>query len=244
MSVKANCLDLNDPGLIEALSDEDVWEIFLDIVEREAPVSGVAPSLKTAKSVFLDCAARVRWEHGFMRARYYNTDKGEPLLNPFHIEHLTRLLQAFSFALFETGQFSTAMLDCLFYIMRGKCGINLFYRQRLTPFFLPRHALGTIVGYGDWGSCLYITQGCTIGQNHRSYPRIGSGLIMGPQTMILGDCKIGNNVTLAAGAIVIDTDISDDKVVFGRPPNLVLRNNKSDNIDENYFAEKIAPHLE
>ena len=166
-------------GLAQDWSDEDVWEIFCEIVEREAPVSGIGSEIASSKSIFLECAAHIRWEHGFMRARYYTDGNNKPLLNPFHIEHLTRLLHHFSHCLYISKSVSETVQDCLFYLMRGKCGINLFYRQPLTPFFLPRHALGTILGYGDWGACLYLTQGCTIGQNHRAYPSIGKGLIMG-----------------------------------------------------------------
>jgi serine O-acetyltransferase len=234
---------LEDPHFIASLDDEAVWDLFVQVIEREAPIAGLGTHLAPERQVFLECAATVRHEHGFMRARYYRTEDGRPLLNPFHIEHLTRLLIAFSFALYEKRKTANALLDCLFYILRGKCGINVFYRQPLTPFFLPRHALGTILGYGTWGACFYITQGCTVGQNHGAYPIIGKGLIMGPQSIILGDCSIGDNVTLAAGAAVIDTKIPDNKIVFGRPPNLVMRDNPSSNIDENYFSDKIMTYL-
>lgn len=40
---------------------------------------------------------------------------------------------------------------------------------------------------------------------------------------ILGKCIIGTNVTLGVACIVKDTDISDDVLVFGRSPNLILK---------------------
>ena len=63
---------------------------------------------------------------------------------------------------------------------------------------------------------------------------------MGPQSMILGDCLIGDNVILGAGTILIDTSVSNNKAVFGRYPDLVIKENSRNNIDENYFYDMIS----
>ena len=43
---------------------------------------------------------------------------------------------------------------------------------------------------------------------------------------ILGDCKIGNNVILAANSYVIDMNIPNDVLVFGQYPNNIIKKRK------------------
>lgn len=42
-------------------------------------------------------------------------------------------------------------------------------------------------------------------------------------TAIIGDSHIGDNVTLGAGALVKDTDIPSNSLVFGQAPNLIIK---------------------
>lgn len=42
-------------------------------------------------------------------------------------------------------------------------------------------------------------------------------------TAIIGDSHIGDNVTLGAGALVKDTDIPPNSLVFGQSPNLIIK---------------------
>ena len=223
----------------EQWDNETIWESYLFILDKESPLPQFASLLKEYKSSFLDVCETVRQEHRFFRARYYTGEDRSPIVNPFHIEHLTRFMYLFSYKLYDIGA-NEKILDVLFYFMGGKCGINVFYRAKPINFFIPRHALGTVLGYGDWGDFLYITHNCTIGQNNRNYPGIGPGLIMGPESMILGDCDIGENVKMAAYSMVIDSTIPADSVVIGRHPNQRVIKNKTSNIEENVFYDDLV----
>ena len=57
--------------------------------------------------------------------------------------------------------------------------------------------------------------------------------------MILGNCDIGENVTMAAYSMVIDTKIPADSIVVGRYPNHRIIANKASNIDENIFHDEL-----
>lgn len=52
---------------------------------------------------------------------------------------------------------------------------------------------------------------------------------MRPGSMVLGECNIGDNVQVSSGTIIIDKDIPSNSVVFGRSPDLVIKENKVDN---------------
>lgn len=224
-------------------TDDQIWEAVLNLMDREVPLPNFSKNLFDTKEIFDWALSKVRWEHKYVRARYYTGEGGKPLVNPLHVEHLTRLIHYYSHALWRECPDNLVLLDSLFFVMRSRFNINLFYRTEVNDFFLPRHALGTILGYGEWGRFLYLTQGCTIGQNRDEYPEIGDGFIMGPNSSVFGGCKIGRNVQLAAGAMVVSMTIPDDTVVFGQVPNVKLKPNNKCNIRENFFYDDLLEDL-
>lgn len=48
---------------------------------------------------------------------------------------------------------------------------------------------------------------------------IGNGVELGANVVLLGDIRIGNNVTIGAGSVVLDS-IPDNALVVGRRPGL------------------------
>jgi serine O-acetyltransferase len=96
--------------------------------------------------------------------------------------------------------------------------------------FLPH--FGTIVLnkkaiYGDF---LTIYHGVTVGakggasQDSKS-PVIGNNVRLSTGSILLGDIKIGNNVTVGAGAVVVKS-IIPDSVVVGNPAKIISSKNK------------------
>lgn len=66
-----------------------------------------------------------------------------------------------------------------------------------------------------------IYPGVTIGQTD-SYkvPKIGENVFIGLGAKVLGDIKIGNNVTIAPNAVVVK-DVPDNAVVGGVPAKII-----------------------
>ncbi len=59
--------------------------------------------------------------------------------------------------------------------------------------------------------------GVTIGNrgpDSLACPRIGNGVELGANVVIIGDITIGNNVTVGAGSVVLDS-VPDDALVVG-----------------------------
>lgn len=69
-------------------------------------------------------------------------------------------------------------------------------------------------------------QNCTVGNNKGIYPTLGINFRMCANSTILGNCHVGDNVTLGAGALVKDQDIPSNSLVFGQSPNLVIKQKK------------------
>lgn len=209
-------------------SRDEVWAVFRHVLDKDAPLPGLGAALEAYEAVFFEVYDRIAAEHGFCTARYYREDTGRALVNPLNIEHLTRLLHPFSRRLF-LQQAPEALLDCLFYVMKSRCALNLFYRTQDIEFFFPLHALGSVIGYGEFGPFIALTQNCTIGHNHGHYPTIAGGLWMGPGSAILGRSKVGRNVRIAANALVVDREVPDDVVVFGIGTDIKFKDNPVDN---------------
>ena len=205
-----------------------VWTVFRQILDRQSPLAGIDAALAPYAETFRAIYAKIWREHSFCTARYYRDEAGTPLINPLNIEHMTRLLHMFSRRLFLDGA-PCALLDSLFYVMKGQYSLNIFYRTQEIDFFFPMHALGSVIGYGEFGPFIALTQNCTIGHNHGAYPTIQGGLWMGPGSAILGRSKVGRNVRLAANALVVDRDVPDDVVVFGIGTDIRFKANDRDN---------------
>ncbi|CAA7619131.1 putative Transferase hexapeptide repeat containing protein [Candidatus Terasakiella magnetica] len=208
--------------------EETTWAVFRRILDQESPLPGVGAALARYGEVFASVYAKIAEEHTHCSARYYRQADGTPLVNPLNLEHFTRMLHVFSRRLYLEKAPET-LLDCLFFVMRGRCGFNLFYRTQEIDQFFPLHALGSVVGYGEFGPFIAISQNCTIGHNHGHYPTIEGGLWMGPGSSILGKSKVGRNVRVAANALVVDRHVPDDVVVFGIGTAIKFKDNHRDN---------------
>ena len=220
-------------------TDSDVWDIFRNLVDRESPISGLGAALRKYEREFLSIAAQTRYEHSCVDNRYFRTPKKIGIVNPTNIEHLTRLIIYFNQRLVEQAA-DEVILDCLFYVLKGRCHINFFYGQKLPGFFFALHALGAVLGARQYGRFLVVHQGSTIGESRGRYPTLGDGVVVGPHAMVLGESTIGRNVWIAAGALVIDEDIPENSIVLGRKPNREIRPNPRDNRATWFDMEMIA----
>jgi len=222
-----------------AWTSDDVWSIFVRLIERDVPDLGVGRRLADYRALFDEVYERIKCEHAAVLGTHFRKSRSEPFVNPLNIEHLTRLTHQFAHALYGSGA-SEVLLDALFFVIRSRCQINLFYKQPVRPFFFAFHAIGAVLGYGTYGRFLVVTQATTIGQNHNRYPVLGDCVLLAPGATVLGDSKIGDNVLIGAGAIVIDQNIPDNTVVLGRPPNQSLRPNSRDNREINFDLEMLS----
>ena len=103
---------------------------------------------------------------------------------------------------------------------------DLFYEVELPEFFMVDHPQGTVMGRAKYSNGLSFSQYSTVGNNKGIYPVIGENCRMCMNSAIIGNCHIGDNVTIGAGTLVKDTDIPSDSLVFGQSPNLIIKKKK------------------
>ena len=87
-----------------------------------------------------------------------------------------------------------------------------------------QHGYGTIIAPKSIGKNCWVNQGVTIGYtNDTDCPTIGDNVTVYAGAKVLGDVHVGNNVIVAANAVVVK-DVPDNCVVGGVPAKIIKRN--------------------
>ncbi len=85
------------------------------------------------------------------------------------------------------------------------------------------HGYSTIIVCTEIGRNNVIFQQVTIGWSKGGFPVIGNDCVICCGAIIVGNIRIGNNVTVGAGAVVI-RDVPDNVVVAGNPARIISSN--------------------
>lgn len=104
--------------------------------------------------------------------------------------------------------------------------------ERVLGFQIGLHTCGLGLKFYHWGTIIVNSDakigknaimypGVVIGQtSHNKVPIIGNDCFIGAGAKLFGNIKIGNNVTIAANAVVI-SDVPDNAVVGGVPAKIL-----------------------
>ncbi|WP_413389523.1 hypothetical protein [Prochlorococcus marinus] len=177
---------------------------------------------------FLEVAfdqALIRCNRCFSRCRnkYYQDSDGV-VFNPFHSGQYTIFLYWLARSLYEEyGDSARSLCDRVYFLNRVLNSVDLYYEVKMPEFFFLEHPLGSVLGRATYGDGFAFSQQCNVGGNHNLYPRLGSNVILFTGSKILGNCSIGSNVLISANTLVMDIDIPDFSLVFGRPRDYVIK---------------------
>lgn len=155
--------------------------------------------------------------------KYYHRE-GQVFFNPFHSGQYCIYLYWFSRTIFEAG--NSFLADKIYYLNKIMNGCDMFYEVELPEVFMLDHPVGSVIGRGTFGEGFEFGQNCTIGNNKGIYPVIGKHVELCANASIIGNCHIGDNVTLGAYACVKDQDVPANSIVFGQSPNLIIKPKK------------------
>lgn len=117
----------------------------------------------------------------------------------------------------------------IYYLNKILHSIDVYFRTKLPEVFLFVHPLGSILGRAKFSNYFIMYQNCTVGcLNKDIFPIFMGKTIMYAYSSVLGECIIGDNVCIASGTSVINTNIPSNTIVMGEYPNYVLKENKKD----------------
>ena len=207
--------------MITSVSQSEIPSILIHQLESFFPVDEKEKECVTG--LIERVMERLEYCFGPNPNKYYHRN-GETYFNPFNAGQYTIFLYYYSREVFLLSNYFLA--DKIYYLNKIMNSCDLFYEVELPDFFMLDHPQGTVMGRAKYSNGLSFSQYSTVGNNNGIYPIIGENCRMCMNSAIIGNCHIGDNVTIGAGTIVKDEDIPSNSMVFGQSPNLIIKKKK------------------
>jgi len=138
---------------------------------------------------------------------------GRVMFNPLHPDHYAAFLYLLANTVSRTEP-DHPLAFRLFYLNKVLHGLDAYPDVQLPEVFQFMHPLGTVLGHARYGNYFCAYQGCSVGSDEDGvFPTLGDYVILYAGASVIGRCNVGSNVVVGAGAMVLNRDIPDDKVV-------------------------------
>ncbi|MBQ8582894.1 MAG: serine O-acetyltransferase [Ruminococcus sp.] len=113
---------------------------------------------------------------------------------------------------------------------RSKTGIEIHPGAKIGKGLFIDHGMGVVIGEtAIIGKDCLLYQGVTLGgtgkDKGKRHPTLGDNVLVGAGAKVLGPFKVGNNVKIAANAVVLNA-IPDNCTAVGVPARVVRRNGR------------------
>lgn len=116
----------------------------------------------------------------------------------------------------------------LFFLNKALNGIDCFYEIEMPKIFFIGHSVGIVLAKATYGNHLVLYQNSTVGKNHGNAPIIGEGVVMYPNTAIIGGSHVRDGSVISQGVSVINRQTPGNCLVFqGNAGELVIRPRKT-----------------
>jgi serine O-acetyltransferase len=120
-------------------------------------------------------------------------------------------------------------------------GIEIHPGAKIGKGLFIDHGSGVVIGEtAEIGNNCLIYQGVTLGgtgkERGKRHPTLGDNVMVGAGARVLGPFRVGNNVKIAANAVVLEA-IPDNSTAVGVPARIVRRNGKK--IGENFDLDQV-----
>ena len=159
-------------------------------------------------------------------------DEFDPLLSSQHSSFLYLLANTI-----WKKDASTETATKLFLVNKALHGIELFFKIELPPIFLLVHTGGIVLSNTSYGNYFTIFQNSTVGRFGEDRPTIGAGVVMFPNTSIIGRCAIGDRTVVSQGTNVVNRDSPGHVTIFGAGGRALKFREGSAGILETYYRD-------
>ena len=151
--------------------------------------------------------------------KYYKKDN-KTFFNPFHSGQSSIFLYYFSNSIYNTYKESQiGLANKIYYLNKSLNGFDLLYSVKMPKVFFLDHPVGSVMGKAKYGEYFSFSQNCTVGNNKGIYPKIGRHVKMMSSSKIIGNCNVGDHVTLSANSYIKDVSVPSNTIVFGQSPS-------------------------
>ena len=136
---------------------------------------------------------------------------------------------------------------------RRKTGIEIHPGAKIGRGLFIDHGMGVVIGEtAEIGDNCLLYQGVTLGgtgkDKGKRHPTLGNNVLVGSGAKVLGPFKVGNNVKIAANAVVLN-EIPDNCTAVGVPARVVRMNGKkvcpnvTNEIDQIHIPDPVSQEL-
>lgn len=127
----------------------------------------------------------------------------------------------------ETGR--TAAPLRLFLLNKALNAIDCFYEIQLPEVFFIGHSVGIVLAKATYGNHLVLYQNATVGKNHGQAPVIEDGVVLYPNSAVIGDALVRSHSIISQGVSVIGQETRAHHLVFqGEQGRLLFKPNPRD----------------
>ncbi|MGO4306644.1 MULTISPECIES: hypothetical protein [unclassified Cupriavidus] len=112
----------------------------------------------------------------------------------------------------------------LFLLNKTLNAIDLFYEIDMPEVFFIGHSVGIVLAKATYGNYLVLYQNSTVGKNHGVAPVIGEGVVMYPNSAIIGRSHVRNGSVISQGVSVLNRETPGDCLTYaGEGGDLVFK---------------------
>lgn len=112
----------------------------------------------------------------------------------------------------------------LFLLNKALNAIDLFYEIEMPEVFFIGHSVGIVLAKATYGNHLVLYQNSTVGRHIDKIPMIGDGVILYPNTAVIGASKVRSGAVISQGVGVINAEVPENAMAFrGEGGALVFR---------------------
>jgi len=159
--------------------------------------------------------------------KYFN-ENGTIYFNHLQSDQYAMYLYMLANHIYTTTK-QTDIATKLYYLNKALHSVDIYFTSQLPEAFLFVHPQGSILGRAKFSDYFICYQACTVGcLNEGIFPTFNGKVILYAQASVLGDCTVGDNVCIAAGVRVVNTNIPDNVIVLGEYPNYKFVKNTKD----------------
>ena len=142
----------------------------------------------------------------------YNTEN-QTLYNHLYADHNIVFNWFLSNTAFRVSE-NKNLASKLYYLNKVLHAFDCMYDTALPDIFLIFHGAGTMLGKAAYNDFFVALHGCTVGSHQGKYPVFGRGVALTANSSVIGNCTIGNRVSISTRTSIFSRDIPNDSSAF------------------------------
>jgi serine O-acetyltransferase len=111
----------------------------------------------------------------------------------------------------------------IFLLNKALNGLDLFYEVEMPSVFLISHTSGMVFAKASYSNYCVFHQGCTVGRKDEGRPILDEGVVMFPNSMVIGNCHIRKNTVIAPSVVMNNIDSPGNCIVLNDGANIKFK---------------------